>query len=86
MEGPYDLSPRDRCLCVTQGVRTEEQEEATGVIINRATMLLNHTDTFYNVGQEKLFTTGKKGKLFPLKKFIELDSNVFCHSLRQPVF
>jgi hypothetical protein len=47
---PDDLTPRYGTLVsFAQHVLTEEQQEASSVIVNRSTMLLNHTDTLDNV-------------------------------------
>jgi L-rhamnose isomerase len=63
-----------------QYVLTEEQQEASSVIVNRSAMLLNHTDTLDNVRQAKLFATGQERYSLGSQEFFEVGGDFFGDS------
>lgn len=77
-----NFAPRDGLLLrFAQYMLSKEQQEAAGVVVDRASVLFNCANAFDNVRKMELFTTRKERYLFGGEEFVEVGGDLFGYSL-----
>jgi hypothetical protein len=80
VECPDDLAPRDWVLLrFALDMLSKEEQEATRIVVNGSSMFFNDTNTFDDICQTELFSTGEKWNLFTGQELLEIARDFFSN-------